>query len=61
MGSSIVQVPRLSAGATMEVPLQIYVPPAASPSATIQMDLSYYIGGTLFHEIRGMALFPRVL
>ncbi len=56
MGSSIVQVPRLSAGATMEVPLQIYVLPAASPSATIQVDLSYHIGRTLFHEIRGIGV-----
>jgi hypothetical protein len=31
-------------------------PQTASPSATIQVDLSYYIGGTLFHEIRGIGV-----
>ena len=56
MGSSVDQVPRLSTGATMEVPLQIYVPPAASSSATIQVDLSYYIEGTLFRETRGIGV-----
>lgn len=59
IGSSVIQVPRLSSGASLELPLQIYVPPAASPSAAIQVDLSYYIEGTLFHETRGIGIISR--
>jgi hypothetical protein len=59
IGGSSAQISRLSPGASLEIPTQIYVPPAASPSATILVDINYYIEGTLFHETRAVGMVSR--
>lgn len=59
IGRTNIQIQRLPAGSSIEIPLQIYVPPAASPSATIQTDLKYYIEGSLFQETRSIGVVSR--
>jgi hypothetical protein len=59
IGRTNIQIQRLLQGSSIEIPLQIYVPPAASPSATIQTDLKYYIEGSLFQEVRSIGVVSR--
>lgn len=50
IGSSSFQLKRLAPDEGAEIPLSIYIPATASPTASLQVGLGYYISGTFYQD-----------
>ncbi len=59
IGSGSFQVRRLSAGEQIAIPLKIYIPATASPTASLQVGLGYYLSGAFYQDTKILGVISR--